>query len=147
MTKNLRWIAPALLLALIGMTVPSTASATCMGTAESYVCYPPGGGISRDLYASDLPTYKGWGEVRSVATKVPSCPTCNDMSSTAYYPTPAWRWTQAGWQKRERANKTSVYVWPWTTGWSWTWTSSTGWYAMRSERIYIRTDTGGPAAP
>ena len=35
---------------------------------------------------------------------------------------------------------TRLYHHPYATGWSWVWTSATGWLAVRSHQVLIRTE-------
>lgn len=92
-------------------------------------------------YASDLPHYRGWGTVDS--REYFTCPVGQYCTAQAWkIPAPAYRWNSRwGWQKLTRPSGASVYVWPFTTGWGWTWTRATGWLAMQSNTVFIRTVT------
>ena len=83
-----------------------------------------------------LPSTKGWVYVRG-ADAVRACP--------AVWPTPrscyvqpskvAWRWDGASWNQVSIAAGTSVYAWPYASGWHWIWTERTGWLAIRSSDL------------
>lgn len=84
------------------------------------------------IFADKLPTYKGWAHVQiyhwGLRPDSPPVPT-------------AWRWTRTGWVKTSLPVGTQVYHYPFASGWSWVWTRTAGWMAIRSELVYIRTET------
>lgn len=115
----------------------------CFIEAGTSTCPGPVTTRQVDLYASDLPNYKGWATIRSnmgfgtvCSSTQPDC-----VSTTSAYPVTAWKWTANGWAKRSLADGTRVYAWPYGAGWEWAWTSATGWLAVKANAVYIRTET------
>jgi beta-glucanase (GH16 family) len=55
---------------------------------------------------------------------------------------PAWTWndTSRTWSSTPIASATTVYIWPFASGWSWVWTSSTGWRAVNDSYVFATNE-------
>lgn len=138
---------------LLVIIVATAASLIAAGSALAIAmpCYIEPGGIShcpgpvttqaKEIFASDQPGYIGWASIRSDSGYGFACPAnaLNCTGTSGWRPVTAYRWSAGAWHATTIAHGTSVYAYPYGSGWEWVWTSRTGWLATRANRVYIRT--------
>lgn len=113
----------ALFLAIAALIAALVASASAPERAEAFV-----------NPSTVFPSTKGWVYVKSEPVICPAI-----YPAPAYCSQPsrvgAWHWSGSAWSQRSLAGGTSVYVWPYATGWHWAWTQRTGWLAVRTSDL------------
>lgn len=117
-------------------SAPATASAAVLAATPNTcggVDRAPAIGRPLDFH-SDCPSYKGWGRITSEGAGSCIWNGCLRMPFTG--PVTAWFWTGTAWHQSSLANGSSVYAWPYASGWSWAWNNG-NWYAVQSTHIRI----------
>lgn len=101
------------------------------GSAQAFI---DNDAFFRCTYATDQPSYKGWGSIDARA--------CADgMATTAdYRSVPAWHWSNGAWHRANIGENTRVYIYPFGSGWSWVWAKDTGWLAVQSKYAKINAE-------
>lgn len=87
----------------------------------------PGTSHASGIYASQNPSFKGWGLVDA------RCFACPSVLVPVY----RWDSSQRRWTSGTRRNGTQVYVYPYSGNWRWTWTSQRGWLAMQADYLVV----------
>jgi hypothetical protein len=93
-----------------------------------------------------LSAHKGWVYVRDEPR---ACPMIYPTPAYCYEPSrvATWQWTSSGWRSSTIAGGTSVYAWPYASGWHWIWTQRTGWLAIQTSKLTTGYSCTGWACP
>lgn len=81
-----------------------------------------------------FPSTKGWVYIRNQPVACPMIYPMPEYCKTGGNVT-AWRWSGTAWSKVTMRGGTSVYAWPYASGWHWIWTRGTGWLAIRTSEL------------
>jgi hypothetical protein len=110
-----------------GAAMPATASAAAAAPCGSRLA-----GFHRPAFASDCPSYIGWGRISSEGAG--SCVWMGCLRAMMTGPVTAWYWTGRSWHQTLIADGVHVYVYPYATGWTWVWQGG-NWFAVSSKNV------------